>query len=92
MSPEQEQLLKNLQAAISRNGDPAERKDLLEKLERVRADFETEPWRDPAPAQTEAHLRRAKRVMLLSRIIIGTVVVATMGTLAWFWSHALRLF
>jgi len=92
MSPEQKQLLKDLQTAIDRKRDPAERKELLEKLARVRKDFETESWRDPNPAETDALLRKAKRVVLFGRITVGAIVVATIGTVAWFWGNALRLF
>jgi hypothetical protein len=92
MSPEQDQLLKDLQVAVDRKRDPVERKELLDKLARVRKDFETEAWRDPNPAETDALLRKAKRVVLFGRIAIGAIVVAVIGTVAWFWGIALRLF
>lgn len=92
MSPEQDRLLKDMQAAIDRKSDPTEREELLRKLALVRKDFETEPWRDPDPAGTAAFLRRAKRVVLFGRIAIGAFVIATVGVVAWFWGNALRLF
>jgi hypothetical protein len=53
---------------------------------------EENQWRDPNPAETDALLRKAKRMVLFGRIALGAIVVAVLGTVAWFWGVALRLF
>lgn len=89
MTPAQRQLLDNLRAAVAKKTDPAERKQLEEKLAFVERDFATEPWRGN-PAEDQALLAKARKALFWGRFVIATFVVALLGAVAWFWARALQ--
>jgi hypothetical protein len=83
-------MLDNLRAVVAKTTDPAERKDLEEKLAFLERDFATEPWRGN-PAKDQALLAKARKKLFWARFVIATFVVALLGTVAWFWARALQL-
>jgi hypothetical protein len=89
LTPAQRQLLDNLRAVVARTTDPAERKELEDKLAFLERDFATEPWRGN-PAEDQALLAKARKARFWARFVIATFVVALLGTVAWFWARALQ--
>ena len=83
-------MLDNLRAVVAKTTDPAERKELEDKLAFLERDFATEPWRGN-PAEDQALLAKARKTLFWARFVIATFVVALLGTVAWFWARALQL-
>ena len=88
MTPAERQLLEDLRAAIAKKIDPAERKELEDKLAFVERGFASESLQTNS-AESEALLAKARRAVFWGRLGPSTFVVALLAALAWFWGRAL---
>jgi ferric-dicitrate binding protein FerR (iron transport regulator) len=84
MTPDQQQLTRELRAAIERKQDPAERALLLEKLALIERHFAEETRLQREAAEADALIRKGKRAIFWGRLAIGALLVAILCMLAWF--------